>query len=298
MIINKAGAEFIYDGMRYRIGETIVGTAESEYEGLYGTITEIRDGADKETENETPDIYCSFDPPILPQEIQELEETFSDLYDYPKTLEDISLDEVIMAPSMVRPVQERKRRLSIFAVCEDWAVKGEHGESRQVFTDYQDAHYRFHTLIMEGMENGCISEWSGSDGFQVENRKDFYKCWLNDDYCENHYIISLFEETLIMAQKTFGDLGRQYDDEGYREDIVEQVESWENYVTLTEEQQKEFIQMPGLPERIHKALGRNDYFWESYWETVSEVAHAALEEYRIRLRKSNRVKKNSKKGGK
>ena len=50
MIINRIGAEFEYDGTTYVIGAPIVGTPESEYEGLYGTITEIRDGEDKETE--------------------------------------------------------------------------------------------------------------------------------------------------------------------------------------------------------------------------------------------------------
>ncbi|MFQ7551244.1 MAG: hypothetical protein ACLRMZ_14105 [Blautia marasmi] len=59
MIINRIGAEFEYEGTTYVVGAPIVGTSGSEYEGLYGTITEIRDGEDKETENETPDIYCS-----------------------------------------------------------------------------------------------------------------------------------------------------------------------------------------------------------------------------------------------
>ena len=47
MIIKEYGAEFEYNGTTYVIGEPIIGTAESEYEGLFGTITEIRDGSDK-----------------------------------------------------------------------------------------------------------------------------------------------------------------------------------------------------------------------------------------------------------
>lgn len=47
MIINRIGAEFEYEGKTYVVGAPIVGTPESEYEGLYGTITEIRDGEDK-----------------------------------------------------------------------------------------------------------------------------------------------------------------------------------------------------------------------------------------------------------
>ena len=91
MIINRPGAEFIYDGASYKIGDRIIGTAESEYEGLYGSIFEIRDGEDKETENETPDIYCSFEEPILPHQIKKLETLFSELYREPKKLEDITV---------------------------------------------------------------------------------------------------------------------------------------------------------------------------------------------------------------
>lgn len=68
MILNRIGDKFEYEGLTYVIGAPIMGTPESEYEGLYGTITEIRDGEDKETENETPDLYCSFRVPALPYE--------------------------------------------------------------------------------------------------------------------------------------------------------------------------------------------------------------------------------------
>ena len=104
MIINRPGAEFIYDGASYKVGDRIIATAESEYEGLYGSIFEIRDGEDKETENDTPEIYCSFEEPILPHQIKRLEEIFSDLYREPKKLEDITLDFVIMSPEMVRVI--------------------------------------------------------------------------------------------------------------------------------------------------------------------------------------------------
>lgn len=106
MILNERGCGFDYEGTRYVIGQTIVGTNASEYEGLYGVITEIRTGDDKETENDTPDLYCSFDPPELPCEIKRLEEVFSDLFGVPKRLDDIILDLVIMAPEMIKPMPE------------------------------------------------------------------------------------------------------------------------------------------------------------------------------------------------
>lgn len=98
MILRTPGDEFQYNGILYKIGEPIIGTEQSEYEGLIGSIVAITDGEDKRTENSTPDFYCCFDPPVLPYDIKQLEEIFSDLYDFPKTLEDIILDYVIMAP--------------------------------------------------------------------------------------------------------------------------------------------------------------------------------------------------------
>ena len=53
MIINRHGATFEHAGVTYTIGASVVGTDQSEYEGLTGYIYEVRDGADKETENET-----------------------------------------------------------------------------------------------------------------------------------------------------------------------------------------------------------------------------------------------------
>lgn len=103
MIINKLGEKFSYGNVEYTIGAPIIGTDQSEYCGLYGCITEIRDGDDKDTENETPDMYCEFDPPTSAKEVEALEEVFSDLYGEKKTIDEICLDSVIMAPDMIKP---------------------------------------------------------------------------------------------------------------------------------------------------------------------------------------------------
>lgn len=57
MIINQEGMRYTYNGMTYTVGAAVMATEASEYRGLYGTITEIRDSVDRETENDTPDIY-------------------------------------------------------------------------------------------------------------------------------------------------------------------------------------------------------------------------------------------------
>ena len=110
MVIDKKGEAFEYEGRKYVIGEKVIATAASDYSGLIGVITEIRDGEDKDTDNETPDIYCAFEKPTSAREVKRLEKLFSELYGEPKTIEDIGLDEIIMAPDMISTLAEIRRR--------------------------------------------------------------------------------------------------------------------------------------------------------------------------------------------
>ena len=63
MILVNRGEAYIYADVTYRIGDSVVANDTSPYQGLLGIITEIRCGKDKVTDNETPDIYCAFEPP-------------------------------------------------------------------------------------------------------------------------------------------------------------------------------------------------------------------------------------------
>ena len=104
MILRENGTRFCADGKVFTIGGRISANGESEYEGLFGTITEIRSGADRETENDVPDIYCDFEIPDSEEMLRELEARFSGLYGETKTIDDISLDCVIMSPDMLEPL--------------------------------------------------------------------------------------------------------------------------------------------------------------------------------------------------
>lgn len=109
MILIDNGEEFEYEGIVYAIGDTVKCNEIADvYKGLIGVITEIRDGEDKDTDNTTPDIYCTFDVPDNPTFIRELEERFSDYYCEEKTIDDVCLDEIVMAPDMI-DIVERKR---------------------------------------------------------------------------------------------------------------------------------------------------------------------------------------------
>ena len=276
MILNRPGAEFEYEGVTYTIGGAVVGTAESEYEGLYGRITAIYDGEDKETENETPDIYCEFDPPVMPHEVKALEKTFSDLYDQPKTLDDTVLDMVIMAPEMIRPLDVLhtvSKKIPIYIVMEDWAVDGEHGNSCELFTDYDDARRIMLDKLREELDNGAIPQWSASGAYVEDSSKDSYKGYIEGDYLDNHYEISLLPQSLMMSTQHIQKVGGLYKAQCRTEDFVSQIEDWEEVAAMSAMQYQKLITNPAIPERIEQHLGRNDHYWEAYWESVSEVAH-------------------------
>lgn len=208
MIINRPDAAFAYEGTEYTIGTPIIGTAESEYEGLFGRITEIRDGEDKETENETPDLYCEFDPPVLPKEIEKLEAVFSGLYCEPKKLDDIILDMVIMAPEMVRPLEDTKERITIYAVMEDWAVDGEHGNSCELFSDYDNARRLMQEKLREEIENGGTIRWTDSGSYVVDSSEDSYEGYLDGEFMENHYSISILKQPLALSLQSMRDISK------------------------------------------------------------------------------------------
>lgn len=147
MIINKEGAAFDFEGRKYLIGQEVIATNVSGYNGLLGIITEIRDCPDKDTGNETPDIYCTFEYSELSCEISRLEKLFSDLYGEPKEIGEIGLDEVIMAPEMILPLSEIRKHSggSIEAITE---FRGEF----QFLSNFYDAEICYEGLTFKNNE--------------------------------------------------------------------------------------------------------------------------------------------------
>ena len=105
MIYKKPGEEFWHEGICYKVGGRIVANEASDYAGLFGNILEIRTEDDRETDNDTPDIYCAFEAPVLSADRLALEQTFSQLYREQKHIEDLGLDMVIMGPEMIVPLE-------------------------------------------------------------------------------------------------------------------------------------------------------------------------------------------------
>lgn len=287
MILNRIGAQYEYMGITYTIGGKVYANGESDFEGLFGIITEIRDGDDRETENDTPDIYCEFMPPVLPEEIKEIEERFSRLYRTEKHLDDIGLDMVIMAPEMLNLLDAPKdaQTLEIFLVREDWAIDDDYGTSTQIVADYHMAKFHFNNLIFQEMIDGCIEKWKHRQDLETDTRKDFYECWLHDEYYENHYKVTIERAELTLPALLLQRFGKAYLDLGRLEDFVSQIEQWDEVACLTEDQFQKFISNPNIPERIETLLSKNDDYWESYWESISECAHSLLREFLLQISK-------------
>ena len=241
MLINKPGAEFLYNGITYRIGDVIIGSDQSEYAGLIGSIFEIRDGSDKETENDTPDIYCSFDPPVLPTDIAKVEAVFSDLYGTQKILDDICFDMVIMAPEMITVPGQSKKSIKLYILSEDWAANGGTGHSSSIYSDPLEARARLNEALGNEIDSGCLSDWINTPEYRTETSENSYEGWLDGFYCESHYAISLEERNVVLTPSVIGDVGRDYLDASRYEDFACQVEQWEEISELSEEDYQRYL---------------------------------------------------------
>ena len=204
MIINQEGMRYTYNGMTYTIGAAVMATEASEYRGLYGTITEIRDGADRETENDTPDIYCCFEPPLFQEEIRELEQRFSDLYQTPKKLDEIRLDMVIMAPEMVRvisPDPKECKACELYLLTTHCTTNLDSSSFTELYADYDMARFAMLKGIREEQAEGCVKDWADRDALEEEYCTDFYEAWHRDEYSEKHFTASIEKLSLTLPQR-------------------------------------------------------------------------------------------------
>ena len=281
MIFNRNGATFTYDGVTYTIGDRVIATGESAYEGLFGTILEIRTGNDKSTDNDTPDFQCEFIPPALPAEVVALEARFSALYRQKKVLDDITLDEVIMAPEMIRVINPNgAHSITAYTVHEEWVLDGDYGENRYPALDPDHAKLRLTELIHNDRAEGCISKWREHGAIEEDvTGEDYYECWVHDAYCENHYKVSIETQSIPISEEVFSEIGKAFVDRILRNHFAEQIEDWEEISELSDAQVADIIAQPCVPEQIRKQLKGNGYLEESYWESVSEAAFKLVEQY-------------------
>jgi len=271
MKYNKSGEMFFYEDKMFIVGEEVYAT-ESDYAGLLGRITEIRTGEDKDTENEGPDVYCSFRPPIFRQDAELVRKMMFGS-------EELSLDLVIMAPEMLTPtryVGDGLPNVTVYAVIEDCTVDGEDHSTTRLYGDKRHAEIVIRQSIEKERESGCISEWQTKKFFVEEQYDDLYfTAYYKNEYCFNHYTVYLREMELSLSNPLLKTLLPICLAMKYREDVADQIESWD----IPETVKRTAVNDPDLYYRVQSALSDKEYCKVEYSEAISEVAHKLTAEH-------------------
>lgn len=196
MILNKTGSLIVFDDVQYTIGDIVMAVKPSDYAGLFGTITEIRTGPDMETENDDIDIYCEFEPPVAPYDVEQLEARFSALYQTEKKMENITLDCVIVAPDEIRIVPKSSVRC-VYAVQCSWADKINVGSQVEIFGSYALAKRCFNKMLYDEMHSGLVAQWKEKYEFVEESKRAWYEAYIEGYYVSAHYKLEITEMPLL-----------------------------------------------------------------------------------------------------
>ena len=232
---------------------------------------------DKETENDAPDIYCAFQKPVLPNDVEKLEQSFSELYQKERHLEDIVLDCVILSPEMILVQNQPQKTVKVYVLLEDWSVDSNQGQTIRLYSSPLEAKAHLNSALADEIKSGCIMDWVSRADYMTETSDFSYKGWIEGRYMECHYAISIAEQEMVLAPAVIGDVGRAYTESCRYEDFMSQVAEWDEVGELPEQDYQNFVADKRIPDLIDKKLG--DHYWESYWEAVSEAAHTLLREY-------------------
>ena len=96
---------------RIKQGDWVISTEDNEYKYLIGIVISVEQHGSLEhnTGNETDDIHVDFTVYNYPKPcIEKIEQQFSNLYGEPIQFDELSLDDVIMAPEMLVHIKQSK----------------------------------------------------------------------------------------------------------------------------------------------------------------------------------------------
>lgn len=281
MILRKKGDVFWYNDKKYVVGEKVIATSESEYEGMIGKIIGIYDGEDKETDNDTPDIYCSFREPILKATKEKVKERFSKLWVDVLEIDDINIEQAVMAPDMIIPIdtlQNNKDKRKIYILVEDAAIDGNETVSVDAFTDYKDAKRYLEIKLNDEMENGMLLTPGDPSDFIIEETEDSYEIYRKGRYCEWHYSVYIKEYEADLSEEFINEIGKLFVHKIFAGDFEAQVETWDEFADFTDKEYTEFIRNPEIPKRIAEDLKNDENFMSEYLGAVCEIAHKIVDE--------------------
>ncbi len=275
MILNEKDQEFFYEGKRYYIGQQIIGADASEYEGLFGTITEIRDGEDKDTQNETPDIYCDFEVPEMPYDIKRLEARFSELYDEPKTIDDIILDLVIMAPEMIESIDEPRQTQKVYIVVEDSEDDEKHNVDFVLATNMEAAKKEMRRMLRKKMLNSDLRRKIENEEYIVESEETKYLA-CTTFFEAGHYALYIKEQDMITDAAFLERIASMNRETRYEEDYLGHIQEKLEHNEITQAKYDILMKYPVSGEEISTALSKNDSYWNAYWQTMENIIENVL----------------------
>ena len=281
MVLNKDGKHLWINDIKYAVVDKVIATKETEYEGLVGKIIEIRDGSDLETDNDGPDIYCCFEEPVMAVNKEKLKKRFSDLWQHPMEIENINLDQAIMAPDMIIPIamlRNNKDKKTIYLLVENAAVDGNESVNVDAFTDYEEAKRHLEIKLNDEMENGMLLTPMDSRDFVVEETDDSYEIYRKGRYCEWHYSVCIKALETDLSDDFIKEIGSLFVGHVFAEDFEAQVEDWEELAEFSEEEYEAFMNSSDVPKRVAEELRADEIFMGEYFRVISEVAHKMVKE--------------------
>jgi len=201
-VLSKIGEMVEYAGKKYAVGEKVIANSNSVYEGLIGTIYEIHIG--KDSCNETPDIYCRFQEPVMTVNKEKVRKRLSEAYKKDIRLADAGLDCVIMSPHMIIPVSELcscENKKKIYILTEDTVIDENGSIFVDVFSDLSIARANMELKLKEEFESGMLKDKKEDEDYVFEETENSYECYLASRYCEEHYLLKLEEKELNMYEE-------------------------------------------------------------------------------------------------
>ena len=281
MITDLKGTRFLIRGAFYTIGDKII-VEDGPYNGMYGVIAEIRTETDSALGADTPEIYCELYPPFGSEGLSAVKKRRSKKSQAQTIMENISTVRVRIPIDNIRNLVPSNSAYSVtgYRVQEDWAINGSCDGAITIFLDFDMAQHFFFESIYHEQRKGCIKEWKSNPRYQEQVDQDSFECWIEDDYCENHYKITVEHFETEMGDPEFERIGCNYIRLKLRSDFATQIEDWEEISDLTEMQIYNLVNGMLVPSRIAEHMKSSSSLEDAYWEALSEVAFDLVRKFR------------------
>lgn len=87
----------------------------------------------------------------------------------------------------------------VYVLAQHWASGVETGDLVEIYADLDDARTEMRRILKEEMETG-IAAMREKGGFTEDTAEDAYECYIEGEYCENHYSIAIEAQRLHVSE--------------------------------------------------------------------------------------------------